>query len=92
LGLFATVQHLPLDHACSPLKAKNDTPFLEKTCAVDAVFLSSGMSKDNVCVESMESPFGKLTLKGSWYLTLCWHGALNNKKCPVHPKSTIAVS
>jgi hypothetical protein len=59
---------------------------------MDAILLSSGMSKDVVCVESMVSPFGKRTLKGFWDLNLCWQGALTNKKCPVQPESTISVS
>jgi hypothetical protein len=40
----------------------------------------------------MVSPFGKRTLKGLWYLTLFWQGALINKKFPVQPYSTIFVS
>jgi hypothetical protein len=52
---------------------------------MDAALPSSGMSKVAVCVESMVFPFGKQTLKGFWDLTLCWQGALTNKKCPVQP-------
>jgi hypothetical protein len=59
---------------------------------MDAALLSPSISKDAVCVESMVSPLGKRTLKGFWDLTFCWQGALTNKKCPVQPKSTIAVS
>jgi hypothetical protein len=59
---------------------------------MDADLLNSGMSKDDVCVESMVSSFGRLTLKGFLDLTLCWQGAFTNKKCPVQQESTISVS
>jgi hypothetical protein len=35
-----------------------------KTCATEAASLSSGMSNDDVWVESIVDPFGNLTLKG----------------------------
>jgi hypothetical protein len=60
-----------------------------KACAMDADLLSSGISKDAVCVEYMVSPFGKQTLKGFWNLTLCWQGSLAHKKCPVHALCTL---
>jgi hypothetical protein len=59
---------------------------------MDAACLNSGMSKDDVCVESMVLPFGRQTLRGSIDLTLLWKGALINKKCPVQADSTIDVS
>jgi hypothetical protein len=59
-----------------------------KKCAIEAVSLSSGMSKDAVCVESMFLPLGNLTLNGFRDLILLRHGALINKKYPVHPEST----
>jgi hypothetical protein len=61
-------------------------------CATEADSLNYGMPKDDVWVESMVSPLGNLTLKGFCDLTLFRHGALINRKCPVHPESTIFVS
>jgi hypothetical protein len=40
----------------------------------------------------MVDPLGRRTFKGVQDLTLFKHGALNKKKWPVHPESTIAVS
>jgi hypothetical protein len=63
-----------------------------KTRATEAGSLSSEMSNDAVWVESIVAPFGNLTRKGLLYIFLLRQGALINKKCPVHPESTIAVS
>jgi hypothetical protein len=40
----------------------------------------------------MGAPLGRRTVKGVRDLTLFKHGALTNKKWPVHPESNIAVS
>jgi hypothetical protein len=40
----------------------------------------------------MVAPLGRRTVKGVRDLTLFKHGALTERKWPVHPESTIAVS
>jgi hypothetical protein len=40
----------------------------------------------------MVAPLGRRTVEGVRDLTLFKHGALTNRKWPVHPESTIAVS
>jgi hypothetical protein len=60
--------------------------------ATDAASLNSGMPKYAVWVESMVLPLGNLTFKGFCGLILFPRGTLINRKCPVHPESTIAVS
>jgi hypothetical protein len=63
-----------------------------ETCATEAASLSSGMSKEDVCVESLVSPFGKFTLNRFIDLVVLRQGALINKKSPVQPESTMVVS
>ena len=63
-----------------------------KMCATEAALLNSGISKKAVCVESIVCPFGNLTLKGFTHCFLFKHGEVFNKKCPVQPESTRAVS
>jgi hypothetical protein len=63
-----------------------------ETCATEAAARSSGISNDAVLVESIVAPFDNLIRKGLIYIFLLRQGALLNKKCPVQPESTIAVS
>jgi hypothetical protein len=50
------------------------------------------MSKKVVCVYSIVCPFGNLTANGLLVTFLFKIGAFDNKKCPVQPESTRAVS
>jgi hypothetical protein len=50
------------------------------------------MSKKAVCVDSIVCPFGNMTVNGFIVTFLFKHGSFYKKKCPVHPKSTKAVS
>jgi hypothetical protein len=52
----------------------------EKTCERDADSLNSGISKAEVCVESMVSPVGSLTHSAVSERVLLQHVALTNKK------------
>jgi hypothetical protein len=63
-----------------------------KICATEADFLNAGMSKGVVWVDSMVSPICYLTLKWFCDLILFWHGALINRKNPVHTEYNIDVS
>jgi hypothetical protein len=63
-----------------------------KMCAAEAALLNSGMSRRAVCVEFIVCPFGNLTIKGLLATLSFEHGAFVNKKCPVQPESTRAVS
>jgi hypothetical protein len=40
----------------------------------------------------MVALLGRRTIKGVRDMTLFKHGALNNRKWPVHPESTVAIS
>jgi hypothetical protein len=64
----------------------------EKMCAAEAALINYGMSKKAVRVDSIVCPFGNLTVNGLLVTFLFKHGAFNNKKCPVQPESTRAVS
>jgi hypothetical protein len=45
-----------------------------------------------VCVDFIVFQLGNLTVNGFVATVLCKHGAFDNKKCPVQPESTRAVS
>jgi hypothetical protein len=63
-----------------------------KICATEDASLSSGISKEDACIEPMVSPLVHLTLNGFRDYIFLRHGALISKKCPVHPESTMNVS
>jgi hypothetical protein len=85
------VTEYPSLHKC-PTKRGELFAMSGKKCATAAFALSSGMSNDDVWVESIVDPFGSLTRKGLIYFVLLWQGALINEKKPVQPESTITVS
>jgi hypothetical protein len=59
---------------------------------MDAALFNYGMFNAAVWVDSMVAPSGNRTIKGFLDLILFKHGALTNRKCSVHPESTISVS
>jgi hypothetical protein len=63
-----------------------------ETCAMDAALFNYGIFNASVWVDSMVAPLGSRTVKGFRDLILFKHGALTNRKWPMHPESTIAVS
>jgi hypothetical protein len=69
----------PLSHNCP-------------TCALDAAAFNSGIFNSAVREDSMIAPLGRRTVKGVKDMTSFKHGALTNRKWPVHPESTIARS
>jgi hypothetical protein len=85
------VTEYPSLHYC-PTESNELFAIAGKTCATEAASLSSGMSNEDVWVESILEPFGNLTLNGLIYFVFLWQGALINEKCPVQSESTIAVS
>ena len=90
-SLILNITEYPSSHSC-PTDSKELFPMAGKMCATEAALLNSGISKKAVCVESIVFPFGNLTLKGLTHCFLSKHGAFVNKKCPVQPESTRAVS
>jgi hypothetical protein len=85
------VTEYPSLHNC-PTESSELFAMAGKTCATEAASLSYGIPNDAVWVESILAPFVNLTCKGLIDFVLLRQGALINKKCPVHPESTIAVS
>jgi hypothetical protein len=85
------VTEYPSFHNCPTERSELFTT-AGKTCATAVAALSSGMSNDDVWVESIVAQFGNLTRKGLIYFVLLRQGSLINKKCPVQHESTTAVS
>jgi hypothetical protein len=86
-----SVLNPPSSHKC-PTESSELFSMVEKMCAAEAALLNSGMSKKAVCVDSIVCPFGNLTINGFLATFLFNNGAFVNKKCPVQPESTTAVS
>jgi hypothetical protein len=61
-------------------------------CAAFAALLNCGMSRIVVCVDFIVFPFDNLTVNGLVVADLYKDGAFYNRKCPVQPESTRAVS
>jgi hypothetical protein len=85
------VTEYPSLHKC-PTEISELFAMNGKTCATAVAVLSSVMSNDAVWVEFIVDPFDSLTRKGLIDFFLLRRGALINKKFPVHPESTLAVS
>jgi hypothetical protein len=85
------VTEYPSLHNC-PTESSELFTIAGKTCTTEAASLSCGISNDAVWVKTIVVTFGNLTLKGLIYFVLLQKGSLINKKCPVYPESTIAVS
>jgi hypothetical protein len=61
-------------------------------CADFAALLNCGMSRIAVCVDFIVCPFGNLNVNGLVVTDLCKPGSFDNRKHPVQPESTRAVS
>jgi hypothetical protein len=75
-----------------PTESKEWFAITGKTCEMDVALFSSGMSNAAVWDDSIVALLGSHTISVFRDLTLFKHGALTNRKWPVHSESTIAVS